>query len=305
MSPYSDELLTDLAVALLSDADLRLGRRGAPDVLCVAFSALDHIAHRYGPESRESLDVLARLDAQIGRLLDAVGTAAPRKQVIVALSTDHGFLPLGDVRRISSGDRSGGAPRVRLFEGEFTTALNRRLDADLCLDPARRPVLATSSWNLYYDRSVFPLRSVEGSCGPAGRAITTREVDAALPGAIAATFGDSIERVLLASERSRWPALDPAVEFARNAFHPVRSGDAILFPRSGEVMHWDSRGRGTNHGSHHEYDVDVPLILWGGEFAHANAKEPTTPYDLAPTLAGVLGVPLPDAVGRRLSAPGR
>jgi arylsulfatase A-like enzyme len=105
--------------------------------------------------------------------------------------------------------------------------------------------------------------------------------------------------VLLASQRDRWPEDHPATEFARNGFFPGRSGDALLVPRPGVLMHWDP-ARGSHHGSHHDYDAHVPLVFWGTPFPAGRRDRDTTPYDLAPTLAELLGVTLPDATGRSL-----
>ena len=105
--------------------------------------------------------------------------------------------------------------------------------------------------------------------------------------------------MLLVSARDRWPADQPATEFARNDFDPERSGDAFLVPRPGVLMHWDP-GRGSDHGSHYEYDNHVPIVFWGAPFPTGLTDRHTTPYDLAPTLAELLGVTLPDATGRSL-----
>jgi arylsulfatase A-like enzyme len=55
--------------------------------------------------------------------------------------------------------------------------------------------------------------------------------------------------------------------------------------------------RGSGHGSHHDYYTHVPCIFWGGPFRAAEKSGPSTPYDLAPTLADVLGIRLPEATG--------
>jgi arylsulfatase A-like enzyme len=62
----------------------------------------------------------------------------------------------------------------------------------------------------------------------------------------------------------------------------------------------DDPARGSGHGSHHAYDTHVPLVFWGGPFKPARSEAKSTPYDLAPTLARLLGVLLPDALGRDL-----
>jgi arylsulfatase A-like enzyme len=61
-------------------------------------------------------------------------------------------------------------------------------------------------------------------------------------------------------------------------------------------MHWDP-ARGSGHGSHHGYDTHVPLIFWGAPFAAEESGGACAPYDLAPTLAAILGIRLPDATG--------
>jgi arylsulfatase A-like enzyme len=57
------------------------------------------------------------------------------------------------------------------------------------------------------------------------------------------------------------------------------------------------------HGTHHEYDIHVPLVFWGAGVKAGSSDAPATPYDLAPTVGLWLGVTLPDAVGRPLDLP--
>jgi arylsulfatase A-like enzyme len=111
--------------------------------------------------------------------------------------------------------------------------------------------------------------------------------------------------VLPVSRWRTWGASDPASEFALNDLDLERSGDAFLVPRMFVQMSPDP-GRGSGHGTHHEYDIHVPLILWGGPFRSARSDEPSTPYDVAPTLASLLGLRLPEATGHALKPrPGR
>ena len=95
--------------------------------------------------------------------------------------------------------------------------------------------------------------------------------------------------MLLVSERDRWPADNPATEFARNDFDAERSGDAFLVPRPGVLMHWDP-GRGSHHGSHHEYDTHVPLVFWGsavpGRAQGPRRRRPTTSRRRSPSCWG-------------------
>jgi hypothetical protein len=297
-SPLVDELLTDLTLEVLDDAKLALGRGDVPDLLAISFAAQDVVAHSFGAESEENLDTLRRLDLQLGRLFDAFDRHFPRGSVVIGLSADHGFSPLPEVQRARHPETPGG----RLVSSEraapnFVGRLNRLLSEELCLPPGSRPIFGVDGWNLAYDRPALPLRSVAGECGPADRLVGAEQLDAVVPRVVLRHFGDEIAAVYLVSQRSQWRDDDPVVEFLRNDFDAERSGEVFLVPRPYVLMHWDP-ARGSGHGSHHEYDTHVPLIFWGGPFAAQRSTEPATPYDLAPTLARLLGVELPDAIGQ-------
>jgi hypothetical protein len=303
-SPFQDQLLADLALAILDDRTLAIGRRGVPDLFAVSFSANDTVSHEYGAESKEALDALRRVDIQIGRVLAALDAFAKehgKGSVVVAFSADHGFAPLPEVVRRKTGVRHGG--RITGNESEMTSAfpsfeerLNLALAAELCLAPGSEPIKGTEGWSLQYDHEAFPARTVDGSCGPAGREVTAADVDRALPGVVARVFGHEIARVLLVSARSEWDRADRAVQFALEDFDAARSGDAFLVPQPNAVRVWDI-ARGSGHGSHHAHDTNVPLVFWGGPFRASVLSRPTAPYDLAPTLGALLGVKLPDSTG--------
>ena len=61
-----------------------------PGLLTVHLIALDHIEHETGPFSAESIAVLERIDADIGRIREAAERVAPG-HAIVAVVSDHGF----------------------------------------------------------------------------------------------------------------------------------------------------------------------------------------------------------------------
>ncbi|HEV8578114.1 MAG TPA: alkaline phosphatase family protein [Thermoanaerobaculia bacterium] len=262
------------------------------------------VSHAFGNESEEELDTLRRLDRELGRLLialDALAAAEPKGRVVLALSADHGFTPLPEVVRRNGGKRIGG--RLQSMDSGAETPypntqerLNRALSDALCLPRGSQPIYGIEGWTVAYDRSVFPAQTVEGPCGDAGRPVTLADLDRVFPEVVRRLYGEEIEDVLLISQRDRWPADGAAVSFAGNDFDAQRSGDAFLVPREYVLMHWDPE-RGSGHGSHHEYDTHVPVLFWGAPFAAKETDEACAPYDLAPTLADVLGFRLPEATG--------
>ena len=301
-SPFIDVLTADLALAFLNDPLYALGRGAAPDLLAISFSGHDPVAHDYGDESEESRDALRRLDLQIGRVLDVLDASFPKGTVLVALSADHGFPAIPEVAKALDKTATGG----RIETGRETLhndreRLNRLLSDALCLDRSAKIVSGTDGWNLFYSRAAFPYKTVAGACGPAGAPVTSADVDRVLPGLVKQFWSLEVEDVLLVSQEASWPDT-PAVAFARNDFDRERSGDAFVIPRWG-VMNSYNPGRGAMHGTHYEYDIHVPLVFWGGGVKAGASDAATTPYDLAPTVGGWLGVTLPDAVGKPLTLP--
>lgn len=301
-SPLVDELTADLALAILNDPAIELGHRDIPDLLCLSFSGHDPVSHDYGNESEEELDVLRRLDVQLGRLLEAFDANYPKGTVLVALSADHGFPLMPEVAKAIDRTSPGGRIDVgRDTLDNFRERLNRMLDETLCLDRGVAPVHGMDGWNLYYGRAAFPAKSVAGACGPAGGAVTLADVDRVLPGLVKLVWGAEIEDVLLVSQVANWPD-SSATAFVKNDFDKERSGDVILVPRPG-VQTTYNPGRGSMHGTHYEYDIHVPLVFWGAGVKAGAVDTPATPYDLAPTVARWLGVTLPQAVGREIPLP--
>jgi arylsulfatase A-like enzyme len=304
-SPIIDDLVTDLAVAFIESETFGLGRRNAPDLLNLSFSAQDMVAHSYGVESEENLDTLRRLDLHLGRLLAALERTYPKGSVVIGLSADHGMPVIPEAERVRNPAFRGG--RLLTTDRGFPTfleRLNRLVATELCLDPASRVLYGSDGFNMIYNRPAFPMTTEEGPCGAAGRPVGMADVDRVLPAVMKRHFDEEVESVYLVSQKDRWPKDDTATEFVRNDFDAERSGDAIFVPRFGVMTHWDP-GRGTMHGSHHEYDTHVPLLFWGAGVKRGASTTDSTPYDLAPTLAAILGVPLPDAVGQNRLSPGR
>jgi arylsulfatase A-like enzyme len=73
---------------------LELGQRSSVDYLGVSLSQTDLVGHRVGPGSREQLDNLLRLDAELERLLAFFDDAVGPGRWVLAFSSDHGVLEI-------------------------------------------------------------------------------------------------------------------------------------------------------------------------------------------------------------------
>lgn len=302
-SPFIDELTMDLALEVLASKDLELGHEEQPDILSLGLSSQDTVSHAYGAESEENLDTLRRLDVQLGRLFEALDRGFPEGKVILALSADHGFQTIPELEARRDKTFTGG--RVLSGNGavnNFEERLNRYLCEELCLPLDARPIFGNEGFDLKYNLPALPaMLTVAGACGPAGRAVTTASIDRVLPGAVARLHREEFRTVLLASQRDSWDRNDRDVRFALNDYDPVRSGEAYLIPRRGVIIYPDARG--STHGSQYEYDTNVPLVFWGGGVKAGVSDAERTPYDFAPTVGKLLGVALPDAVGKAIDLP--
>lgn len=99
-------------------------------------------------------------------------------------------------------------------------------------------------------------------------------------------------------------------DFARS-FYPGRSGQVFIVPREGHFITRDEPVNAFMHGSPWGYDTRVPLILYGPGHVRAGAfAAPARHQDIAPTIAALLGLPVPRtmtghplAAALRLGAP--
>ncbi len=282
-SPEADALLADLAIGLLADDDLALGRDDVPDLLAISFSANDYVSHYYGPESLEDLETLRGLDVTIGRLLDALDARVGRDRVVVALSADHGFMGLPEALKRS--DPAGPASRVP--DAKIVDDLNDAVNRALSRKGGPPLVYKLESCSLWLDR--VALAAPGAPSASRVLSIVDRELKRSWRPVIEKTF------VLDAG----WnPSRNDLARRAWNAVVPGRSGDMFVVARPGVLI--DLAGKGTSHGSPWEYDTHVPLVFWGSGIAPSVTSTPTTPYDIAPTLASRIGIDLPDATGHAL-----
>lgn len=110
-----------------------------PRLATLYFEHLDSAGHRNGPHAPETLEVLARMDAAIGRLVDGLAARGLADQVDLVVVSDHGMaeVPAGqviavedmvdpaDAELVSAGQSVGFAPRAGRVEAAETRLLGR------------------------------------------------------------------------------------------------------------------------------------------------------------------------------------
>jgi predicted AlkP superfamily pyrophosphatase or phosphodiesterase len=270
-SPFSDAYLGRMAIAMI-DA-FGLGQRDRTDYLAVGFSSTDTVGHGFGPESREVEDTAARLDDTLGALIAHLDAKVGRANYVLALSADHGVAPIPLTR--GAGRVAGEDVRERIED-----VLNRRFGK-----AATRWVIAGGGQPKLADGVMAKLVAQPAVLAEVERAVET------IPGV------DRLLRTDALSDQSR----DPMIRAAALSHMQGRSGDFVVITTPNWTMTSRNGADGTTHSSPHDYDRRVPLILLGGAIKAGRYDGPTTPADIAPTLARIAQIRMPKAEGRVLT----
>ncbi|NIM01261.1 MAG: hypothetical protein GTO30_10420 [Acidobacteria bacterium] len=266
-TPFGDQFTFEFVAALIEGQ--QLGKDAASDLLIVSASTSDQIGHIYGPWSREIEDYDRRLDNFLNALFDQLDAAVGVGRWLVALTSDHGVVPVPE--------QTPGAARIPF--GALAASTQARLDEGLealGLDPG--------SVRLDYVNGVVLDANPE----------VPAEALADLRTRLAARLTEHprIEDVFtwdeLASETPLGRPYEP--EF-RRSFDPSRSADLMVRFREFDLI--SSGTSGANHGSVYTYDTHVPLVFLGAGVTAGRVDTPVWTVDLAPTLAGCLGIEPP------------
>jgi predicted AlkP superfamily pyrophosphatase or phosphodiesterase len=270
-SPLADAYLGRMAVDLIDR--LSLGQRQSTDFLGISFTALDEVGHDFGPDSREVEDLLRHLDVTLGALLDRLDARVGRQRYVLALTADHGVAPIGGFVR-------GG----RIVTADVRDAIEDTLAAEFGPLPSGYVAAANDMYVYLAPGWMDRLRDSPGAMRAAARAAEE------LPG---------VARILSADQLSD-QSPDADVRGAAAGHHPGHGGDLIVVPEPYWYLHSRSPTSATTHGSLHDYDTHVPLVLFGGGIPGGAVSAVVSPADIAPTLAHLAGIRMPQAEGRVL-----
>jgi predicted AlkP superfamily pyrophosphatase or phosphodiesterase len=280
-SPYADTALTELGKKAV-DA-LHLGNAAGTDFLGISYSSVDYVGHEFGPRSREIQDILVRLDKDLGNLFAHLDAKVGRGNYVVALSADHGVVPIPEDMETT------GADAGLLHLPEVQERIEKALDSFNFAKPA---IARITGSDIYFVPGVYEKLQHD-------HAAMQAVLDAALaqPGVAA---------VYRAEEVAGRPATqNPTLRSFANSYFPGRSGDLFILPKPYWLMDSTPTGKtrsyGTGHGVPYNYDQHVPVLLMGFGIQPGQYFQPITPADIAPTLAALCGVTLASRDGHILA----
>ncbi|MFZ2641828.1 MAG: ectonucleotide pyrophosphatase/phosphodiesterase [Verrucomicrobiia bacterium] len=239
-----------------------------PNFLLFHLLGTDASNHQYGPGTTASYSAYAYTDRFIGDLLASVDRAGLRDRATVIVTTDHGFKKINKVINANVALRKAGLLQVN---GNKVTSCDAYVLAEGGMafvyvnDPARRAELLPKLKPI--------LAKLEG---------VAQVVDAA----------DAPKLGMPTPEENQG------------------MGDLLLFAKPGYAFKDDSAGDATvaeskNYLGTHGYlnsdpELDGMFIAWGYGVKPGARLERISNTDVAPTIADLLGVPMPNVEGRVL-----
>ena len=278
--PAGDQVVLDTALAAIHGDGLGTDR--TPDLLVVSLSAHDYVGHGWGHESWEMWDLELRLDQQLGAFMAALDQATGAGRWAMIVTSDYGASPLPETLH-------GGRLTFDQIRSAANTAAAAVLGPGTWIDNAHYP-------NVYFSKAM--LAQPKGELESA-----TKRVIYALrsfPGIEeVGTVADVAGHCETRTGRSLALCL---------TFDPGRSGDVYYLPAKGWILEDADEPEATGHGSLHDYDQQVPVILLApGRKPHAPqsrpAGEPIDLVEIAPLLARWLGVTPPASLPRPAPEP--
>ena len=275
ITPFASEYLAEFGKTALEAESL--GADEFPDLLSISFSSPDLAGHYYGPDSQEIVDTYVRLDRVIADLLSYVDKKVGLANTIVAVTADHGVAPIPEYMR------SKGFDANRMPRREVTEAANKALVARF---GEGKWVIGFVNDQLYLDHKL----------------LTEKKVDAAEAERVAGEAALASTGVVNYFTRTQILAGNmpggPVARRVSNGFNRGRSGDVWLITKP--LWFFAEGELPTTHGSAYNYDTHVPVIILGAGVRPGHYNGDSSPSDIAPTLAALLGIEPPSNMTGRV-----
>jgi hypothetical protein len=281
-SPYGNDLVLAMAKACVVGEGL--GTRETPDLLTISFSSNDIVGHAYGPDSHEVLDVTLRSDLIMAELLSFLDERVGKGNYVVAMTADHGVVQIPELAAALGKDAKR-VPAISLLlnsERHLQSKFGKLNGGFETKEAEKRDTwieTISAPW-LYLNDRLCAAKGVN-------KADVAREYVAWLRG------HPDVMSAYTAEELAKPDALDANGQFMARSFHPKNSGDLCVVLKPGYLIESKVGGTGTSHGTPHDYDRFVPLVVFGPKLNPGPSDEPVTPQHCAAILSHYLGLAPP------------
>ncbi|HPF13621.1 MAG: alkaline phosphatase family protein [Planctomycetes bacterium] len=272
-SPVGDTITLEMARQLVVENDL--GADDVPDFLGVSLSGPDKLGHTYGPYSLEVTDSIVHIDHDLAGLFQLLDERVGADHWVLALTADHGVLPLPESEVTIPGVESKGrieASAIQLAQKHVAEALAEAFGTD---DKGRGLRPHFFDGDVYFELGELKERGIDGAEARRVAAATIAKE----PWVHAAY---TLEQLA-----SKDPTDDPLLGFYRNAYDPRYSADVSVLQLPGWLKGWQT---GTTHGTPYAYDRRLPLYFLGSPFRSGAVHGEAGSQDIVPTLLHLVGI---------------
>lgn len=273
-TPFGNTLTLEFAKAAINGYEL--GKGEATDFLTINCASTDYVGHKYGPNSIEVEDTYLRLDKDFSSFFKFLDQRVGKGNYLVFLTADHGAAhPIGFMQ-------AHHIPADFLVTKNIYEPLETFLKQQFGVE---RLVISTMNYHLSFDLKKIAANKLDYE------AIKKATVSFLLkqPGV---QFAVDIEHIGDA------PIPEPIKSKIINGYNSKRCGPIMIIPNPG----WfggSEGGTGTTHGNWNPYDTHIPLVFMGWGIKQGATNRSINMSDIAPTLAALLHVQMPNgSVGK-------
>ena len=274
-TPYGDAFAMEFAKTLIKKE--QLGKDASTDILFLGCSAADYIGHHFGPMSHEVEDYYLWIDEYLGKFMDFLDEKIGRDRYILLLSSDHGVVPLPEERQ-----RQGKEGR-RILKKDFLAALDS-VAIQIKTAHGIEGALLTDNYYTGTGLNYEPARA---------KGIYEKELRQLFADSLKAL--DFVVETYTLEDRHEGQGDHKAfIEQYRRSSYPGRGYDVMLLNQPYVLA--KAGLNGTDHGTTYAYDNHVPVIFYGAGIKAARIQRQIGTIDVAPTIAQLLGIPIPEGV---------
>jgi len=284
--PAGNTLTTDMSIAALKGEHLGCGDQ--TDFLAISYSASDYIGHQFGPNAIEVEDTYLRLDEDLARLFKALDSQVGKNNYTVFLTADHGGA--NNIEFLKDHGLSADHFNVHAIE----KALKEGVKAKFGVDGLLRGI-SNYSVNINYEK--VKENSVDLTALKHEIVMLAEQQDGM-------AYAIDMQQIMT----SPLPAV--IREKVVNGYSRAHSGEVLLIPQPGWYeTSGETKVTGTTHGTWCPYDTHIPLLFMGWGIQPGHLYREVHAIDLAPTLAallhiqmpnGCIGVPIPEVISNKL-----
>jgi hypothetical protein len=254
-----------------------LGKGTATDFLTINCASTDYVGHLFGPNSIEVEDTYLRLDKDLADFFSFLDNQLGKNNYTVFLSADHGAAhAIGYMQKNRvPGDFLGGPAML--------ASLNKFLEEKFGTDRIAR---SGTNYQVNFD---YPK-------------IESLHLDVEAIKSAAVSFLQKQPGVAFAVDLTKPVNLpEPLRTMITNGYHSKRCGSIQLIPEAGWFDGFAKTG--TTHGTWNAYDTHLPLLFMGWGIRHGVLNDRVSMTDIAPTLATLLHIQMPNAsIGKPITA---